>query len=161
MIVVLQLLLLAYYGVCACLCVRVHAYLWNILYMFKLLQTELNRELTNQLSVRPLLVRCPRSSVYYWLSLALPRRGAVEVLSCGMATVGFWLSHVVDAFHIKRAPGKMRRKCEWKWNAKRKEKQKQNKGEASHSHFMFLSIIVICYDSRVLRVSVCVCEGHA
>lgn len=98
MIVVLQLLL-AYYGVCACLCMRVNAYLWNILYMFQLLQTELNRELTN-FQFGPFRAVSPKFRFDYWLSLALPRRGAVEVLSCGMATVGFWLSHVVDAIHI-------------------------------------------------------------
>lgn len=45
-------------------------------------------------------------------------------------------------------------------------KEKKNKiNEASHPppHPMFLSIIVICYDSRVLCkcLRVCVCEGHA
>lgn len=109
----------------------------------------------NQHSVRPLSCGVPEVP-FLIIDWALLCRGPVLSRSsrAEWPQLAFGCRTLWTQFTFQRAP----RKCEWKWDAKRKEKQ--NKRGITSPHPMFLSIIVICYDSRVLckclRVCVCV-----
>lgn len=155
MIVVLQLLLLAYYGVCACLCVRVHAYLWNILYMFQLLQTELNRELTNFQFGR---FSCGVPEVPYIIDWALLCRG--EVLSRSSRAewpqLAFGCRTLWTHFTFKERRGK----CDVNASENETRKEKKNKNKINERHhipipcfFLLLLFVMI----RAFSVSLCVC----